>query len=82
MKAISTRYHGPTDTRGARITATDLDDDTVNMTYDASYSPEWNHQAAARLFCLGFKRHGTYAMGSLGQDYVFVCLDGAQTFEV
>ena len=34
MKVITTRYHGPTNTRGSRIAATDEDGNRVSLTYD------------------------------------------------
>jgi hypothetical protein len=47
--AIRTRYHGPTNTRGLRLTATDGENRTV-VNYDYSLGATGNHAAAAQAF--------------------------------
>lgn len=57
MKAIRTRYHGPTNTRGARMSATDCDGNTVRMPLDYSHDDNERHAAprkAAGLVAIGF----------------------------
>lgn len=45
---IRTRYHGPTNTRGSRISATTVTGKRVYVPYDRALSSEDNHIAAAR----------------------------------
>ncbi len=49
MKAIRTRYVGPTNTRGSRIVATDADGNKVSISYPSAYSSETAHEIAAYL---------------------------------
>lgn len=46
MQAIKTKYVGPTNTRGARITAS-CDAGTVTLSRDSSLDSQGNHQKAA-----------------------------------
>lgn len=51
LKAITTRYHGPTDRRGSRITATDSDEsrpNRVTIPYNDELSSYEMHRFAAR----------------------------------
>ena len=48
MKAIVTKYHGPTDTRGSRITASDEDGNKCTIPYPYQLSGEACHRAAAQ----------------------------------
>ena len=47
MKAITTRYCGPTDRRGSRYIATDSDKNRVIVSSDSALNSEQNHQRAA-----------------------------------
>lgn len=47
MKAIRTRYSGPTDTRGARIHATDGDGNRVSISYPYGLDHNDDHRLAA-----------------------------------
>jgi hypothetical protein len=46
MQAIRTRYHGPTNTRGSRISAT-CQAGRITVAYDHGLSESGNHRAAA-----------------------------------
>jgi len=48
MKAITTKYHGPTNARGSRISARDCDNNKVFVSYDHSLDSYENHLSAAR----------------------------------
>jgi len=50
MKAITTKYHGPTNTRGARISATD-GDNRISISYDYSGNHDQVHRKAALALC-------------------------------
>lgn len=70
MKAILTKYHGPTNTRGSRISATDDDGNRVTVPYDhAARDP---HDEAALALCRKMGWTGTLAKGSTGKGAVYV----------
>ena len=83
MKAITTRYRGPTDTRGARITASDQDGNRVSISYphDKREGQE-AHFAAARELCDRMQWHGKLAGGATRDGYVWVWVDQWSTYEI
>ncbi len=72
MKAITTRYMGPTNTRGARILATDVDKNRVTIPYPYELSGQDVHQAAAKALCEKMGWEGELIGGSTKRGYVFV----------
>lgn len=72
MKAIVTKYHGPTNTRGARITASDEDGNQVSISYPYELSGEDVHRKAADALCDKMNWKGRLVGGSLKNGYVFV----------
>jgi hypothetical protein len=76
MKAIRTRYKGPTDTRGSRIIASDEDGNRAIISYPHELSGEAVHRAAADALVAkmdwGSDRYGKLAGGALKDGYVFV----------
>lgn len=72
MKAIVTKYRGPTDTRGSRITASDEDGNRVVMPYDHALNAEGNHVAAADKLCAKMGWTGKRACGGIKGAYVYV----------
>lgn len=86
MKAIQTTYHGPTGTRGSRITASDCDGNRVTVPYDHSLNSSDAHRAAAIALIRKMGWAGTYAQGGLGNTgEVFVPVydgPGGTTFTV
>lgn len=46
MQAIVTKYHGPTNTRGSRVSA-EAQATKIYLTWDDALSSEKNHEAAA-----------------------------------
>ena len=72
MKAIETKYHGPTDTRGSRITASDSDGNRVSIPYPYELSGEECHRKAARRLCQKMGWKGRLTGGALKSSYVFV----------
>ncbi len=80
MKAIMTKYHGPTNSRGSRIKAIDLDGNSVYLSFD----PEWNHDTAhreaAKALCRKMRWTGTLAQGSIKGGEVFVFVNSRNTF--
>jgi hypothetical protein len=68
MQAIRTRYHGPTNSRGSRISAK-CEAGTVSVTYDDALNLAENHQAAceALLTKLGWTTPAGYKPMHAGQ---------------
>jgi len=76
MQAISTRYHGPTNTRGSRITAK-CAAGKVTIPYSYEFSGQQAHRIAAETLAskLGWtgQHYGKLAGGQLHNgDYAFV----------
>ena len=72
MKAITTKYHGATNTRGSRITATDEDGNRITISYPYELSGEAVHRAAADALCAKMGWSGRLTGASLKRGYVFV----------
>ncbi len=80
-QAIRTRYHGPTDHHGSRVTAS-CDAGRITVPWDHTMDAVGNHASAAMALHdrLGWNEHNQLAMGSTRDGYVFVQipLRGAQ----
>ncbi len=73
MKAIETRYHGATNTRGSRISAFDLDGNRVTIAYDhAAKDP---HRVAAEALRVKMNWPGRLVGGATKRGHVFVFVD-------
>lgn len=80
MKAIQTKYMGPTNVRGARIKATDNDGNSVTIPYPHELSGEDVHRAAADKLVRKMK-WGTgddLCGGVLKDGYAFVFSSGCK----
>lgn len=51
MKAITTRYFGPTNFKGSRIKATTEGGNSVTLHYDDALNSDQNHAKAAKALC-------------------------------
>lgn len=82
MKAIKTVYRGPTDTRGARISASDEDGNRVTIPYphDAGMGQD-AHARAAIALCKKMRWHGRLIGGALKACYVFVLAPSSAVFD-
>ena len=72
MKAIVTKYHGPTNARGSRISASDEDGNKITISYPYELSGEAVHRKAAEALCEKMEWTGNLIGGSLKNGYVFV----------
>ena len=72
MKAILTKYHGPTDTRGSRISATDSDGNRVSIPYPHELNSEEGHHKAAQALCDKMKWPGKLTGGGTKNGYAWV----------
>jgi hypothetical protein len=82
MKAITTRYNGPTNTRGSRITATDEDGNRVSVSYNDALNSEPNHAAAARKLCQKMDWRGNLTGGHTKHGMVWVWDDARNRIDV
>lgn len=71
MQAIATKYHGPTNTRGARISAT-AHAGRIFVPYDHALNSEENHAQAALAFAQKWGWDGPWHGGGAENGYVFV----------
>ena len=82
MKAIFTKYHGPTNTRGSRISAADSDGNRVSISYPHHLSGEDVHRKAAIALCQKMNWRCALVGGAVKKGYVFCFADGiAQAME-
>ena len=72
MKAIKTKYLAPTNTRGSRIKASDLDGNNITITYSSNLDIEDAHAEAARALIDKMGWGGRWIAGALDAGYVFV----------
>jgi len=72
MKAILTKYIGPTDFRGARIKAWDMDGNSVTVSYPYEMNQEERHRFAANALRLKMKWHADIVGGAIKGGYAFV----------
>jgi hypothetical protein len=75
MKAIRTKYHGPTATKGARITATEPDGAKATIRYPSELNSDQAHALAAQTLCRKMGWTGTLVSGALSDSYVHVFAD-------
>lgn len=74
MKAITTKYIGPTNTRGARIKATDSDGNAVTLSIDYSLNHDQRHRAAALALVQKMNWGGEWVGGGTKDGQVYVCI--------
>jgi len=74
MKAIITKYHGPTNFKGSRISASDEDGNRITIPYPSEL--DWRdgepHRAAAQSLCEKMNWKGSLVGGSVKGGYAFV----------
>lgn len=64
MQAIRTKYHGPSNVRGSRISATAAAGRVI-VEWDDALNYEQNHAAAAQKLCAKLNWSGTLISGGL-----------------
>lgn len=79
-QAIVTKFHGPTNTRGSRISAKAFCG-KVFVSYDYALSVQENHAAAARALVAKVGWHGRWIAGAHPDTsgYVFVGMHNPDT---
>lgn len=70
MKAIQTRYHGPTGTRGSRYSASAEGVGRIYLPTDHSLNSDGRHEAAAKALAAkhGWLRDGSQLVGGVLPD--------------
>lgn len=71
MRAITTKYYGPTDTRGSKIVASS-EVGRVTVSYDSALSSEANHAAAAYKLAAKHRWCGIWHGGTTPDGHVWV----------
>jgi len=71
MKAITTLYLGPTDHRGARITAFDLDGNRATVPYPYELSGHKAHRVAVKALMDKMGWTGVLSYGALKNGYAW-----------
>jgi hypothetical protein len=76
VQAITTKYIGPSNTRGSRIKASAAAG-SITISYDDSLNSVGAHAKAAQALADKFGWTGQYHVGGSPDDcgYVFVCVD-------
>lgn len=64
MQAITTKFHGPGNVRGSRVSAT-AEAGRISLEWDHRLNPDENHKAAAVAFARKFGWKGTLVGGHL-----------------
>ena len=80
MKAIVTKYIGPTNSRGTRIIASDEDGNRIIIGYPYELSGIAAHAKAARALCDKMKWDGKLIGGAMKNGYAFVFSDSSEVF--
>jgi len=76
-QAIVTKYHGPTNTKGSRISVTTASGIRHYCPYQYELGSEDNHRRAAQLIAEHMRWSGEWRGGATPSGYVFVLNDGA-----
>ena len=82
MQAIETKYHGATNTKGSRISATSESGIRVYIGYPHELDTAEAHAKAAHELCAKLNWSGTYHGGATKDGYVFVSVDNGPTFSI
>lgn len=77
MKAITTKYHGPTDVKGSRIIAADEDGNRIIRSLDSARRHDEAHGDAALALCAKMGWTGKLVGGGIKGGMVWVFTQGA-----
>jgi hypothetical protein len=75
MKSIITKYHGPTDFKGSRISASDGDGNRVFISYPSELRSEEAHANAVKALCKKMSWTGEIYGGDHPDGMVWVFRD-------
>jgi hypothetical protein len=75
-QSIQTRYIGPTNTRGSRVSATSASGHRIILEWDDALNTDDNHKAAAAALAHKLDWTGRWHAGATSNGCVFVLADG------
>lgn len=75
-QSISTKYVGPTNTRGSRVIATSASGHRMIVEWDDAINIDANHEAAAFALVSKLQWCGSWVGGATKDGFCFVCTDG------
>lgn len=75
MKAIKTKFHGPGNVRGSRVSATDEDGNRIVLGWNHALNALENHRGAAYALRDKMQWKGELITGSLSDCYVHVFVE-------
>jgi hypothetical protein len=75
MKAIKTYYLPPTNFRGSRIVATDMDRNKITLVWNSNLDRDENHIGAAKALCTKMDWKGELVMGGFPKFNVHVFVE-------
>ena len=78
MKAIRTRFIGPSNVKGARVKADDGDGNTVTLSYDYALGADKTHKLACDALCAKMQWRGELQGGSFMGDMFWVFVQAAK----
>jgi hypothetical protein len=78
MQAIVTKYHGPTNTRGARYSASTESGHRISVAANHALDAKENHERAARALMTKLGWTGKIAGGGIKSGYAWVFAEGAR----
>jgi hypothetical protein len=79
MKAITTKYHGPSNIKGSRYSASDCDGNRVILSANDALDSDANHMAAVKALCVKMKWQGELLGGWAANGMVWVWKDRLST---
>jgi hypothetical protein len=84
MKAIRSKYHGPTASKGGRIVVSD-GDTRLSLPYSPEQTDDQNHRHAVFAFCANRRWSGTLVGGQVAKrgkmdSWVWVWSDGPRIY--
>lgn len=83
MQIIETKYHGPTNTKGSKVSATASGCKArVTLSWDNSFNSEDNHKRAALALMEKLDWIGKYVGGHTQRGMVFVCADDRFSYHI
>lgn len=71
-QAITTKYLGPTNTKGSRIKAS-CEAGSITVHYDHEFSATENHDSACKALLSKLEWSGHYIGGRYSNGYIYVC---------
>jgi hypothetical protein len=78
IRAITTKFHGPTNTRGSRVSATN-GTERVTLHWNHGIDVPSNHTAAAEALARKLEWQGSWHIGALpGSGFCFVCVSSGR----